>query len=120
MANPGAHAVYVQEVPEQLAPMLVAVSHATPQAPQSLIVVVCVSHPFVSGGDVLQSAYPDAQAVYSHVAVPLATSHDSPWLCIMSQAVLHTSQVFDATAVSQPLVSGAVVSQSAWPGLQPV
>ena len=41
---------------EQLAPLLVFVSHERPHAPQLLAVVICVSQPFVSGGVVLQFA----------------------------------------------------------------
>jgi len=55
-ANPFAHPRYVQSLPEQPAPTLVAVSQERPQAPQLATVVICVSQPFVSGGVLLQSA----------------------------------------------------------------
>jgi hypothetical protein len=44
---------------EHIAPLLCDVSHETPQLPQFCTVVICVSHPLVFGGVVLQSLYPD-------------------------------------------------------------
>jgi hypothetical protein len=111
----------VQLPPEQAAPRLCAPSHARPQAPQLLVVVICVSQPLVSGGVVLQLAYPDPQLVYLQVAPPVPIWQVAPLLCVVSQAIPHALHVADiGTFVSQPLVSGAVVSQSAYPELQPV
>jgi hypothetical protein len=113
--------VYVQLPPEQAVPRLCVESHARPQAPQLVAVVVCVSQPLVSGGVVLQLAYPDAQPVYLQVAPPVPIWHVAPLLCVVSQAIPHALHVADVgTFVSQPLVSGGVVSQSAYPELQPV
>ena len=53
---PGWHPVYVQLPPLHAAPMVVCVSHARPQAPQFVVVVILVSQPFWSGGVELQSA----------------------------------------------------------------
>jgi hypothetical protein len=55
-AKPDWQPVYWQLPPEQLAPVLVFVSHERPHTPQLVGVVVCVSQPFVSGGVVLQLA----------------------------------------------------------------
>jgi hypothetical protein len=45
----------------------------------------------------------------------------APLLCVVSQAIPHALHVADiATLVSQPFVSGGVVSQSAYPELHPV
>jgi hypothetical protein len=55
-AKPIAQPVYVQSLPEHAAPTLVFVSHERPQPPQLAGVVICVSHPLVSGGVSLQSA----------------------------------------------------------------
>jgi hypothetical protein len=62
-AKPVSQAVYWQVVPVHEAPWLCFVSQAAPQALQFAVVVVCVSHPLVSGAVVLQSAYPAAQPV---------------------------------------------------------
>ena len=111
----------MQLPPEQVAPLLCVVSHARPQAPQLLAVVICVSQPLVSGGVVLQLAYPEAQLVYLQVAPPVPIWQVAPLLCAVSQAIPHALQVADiGTLVSQPLVSGGAVSQSAYPELQPV
>ena len=67
MAQP----VYVQLPPAQAAPKLCVESHARPHVPQLFVVVIGVSQPLVSGGVVLQSAYPDAQLVYLQVAPPV-------------------------------------------------
>jgi hypothetical protein len=61
------------------------------------------------------------QLVYLHVAPPEPIWQVAPLLFAVSQAIPHALQVADAaTLVSQPLVSGGVVSQSAYPELQPV
>jgi hypothetical protein len=109
--------VYVQVDPEHAAPALWVVSHASPHAPQLVIVFVGVSQPLVSGAVVLQSAQPAEHPVYLHV-VP---SHVAPVLWVVSQVRPHALQ-FDVVSVcvSQPSESGAVLVQSAQPGLQPV
>jgi hypothetical protein len=55
-AKPVSHPVYWHVVPVHEAPWLCFVSHAAPQALQSVVVVVFVSQPLVSGAVVLQSA----------------------------------------------------------------
>jgi hypothetical protein len=70
------------------APVLCAVSHATPQPPQFAVVDRLVSQPLASGAVVLQSAQPSAQPVYVHT--PLL--HLSPALCVVSHAVAHDPQ----------------------------
>lgn len=117
-AKPAAHPVYWQLPPEQLAPLLVFVSHARPHAPQLVAVVTCVSQPFVSGGVVLQLAKPILQLAY--LQVPVVVSQVGVLLLVVSQDVPHALHVLDAAMVSQPFVSGGVVSQSAKPVLQPV
>jgi hypothetical protein len=102
-------------VPEQVAPMLLFVSQTLAHAPQVSGDDSDVSQPFVSGGVVLQSAQPGAQPVYVHV-VP---EQVCPRLCTVSQPPPHTAQVDPVTCVSQPFVSGGVVSQSAHPGAHP-
>jgi hypothetical protein len=48
-------------------------------------------------------------------------SQIAPLLCVVSQDAPHELHVaIAARCVSQPFVSGAVVSQSTYPGLQPV
>jgi hypothetical protein len=48
-------------------------------------------------------------------------SHAAPLLCVVSHELPHELHVaIVATCVSQPFVSGAVVSQSTYPALQPV
>jgi hypothetical protein len=57
LAQPFTQPPYVHEpLEEQLAPVLVFVSQARPQAPQFDAVVIDVSHPLTSGGVVLQLA----------------------------------------------------------------
>jgi hypothetical protein len=119
-AYPPAQPVYWQLPPLQLAPLLVLVSHARPHAPQFVAVVTCVSQPLVSGGVVLQSAYPCPQLVYLQVAPLLPIWQLAPLLCVVSHDVPHALHVADATFVSQPSVSGLFVSQSAYPELHPV
>jgi hypothetical protein len=118
-ANPGAQPAYVQLLPEQLGLVLVFVSHDRPQAPQSVAVESDVSQPFVSGGVVLQSANPGLQLEYLQVGLPVV-SHVAPTLLVVSHDVPHALHEADATIVSQPFVSGGVVSQSANPASQPV
>jgi hypothetical protein len=108
--------MYVHEVPAQDG-VPVDVSHATPHAPQLVVVVTDVSQPFVLGGAVSQSWKPVAQLEYAHV-VPLQVG---PTLCAVSHTLLHPPQlVVLPRFVSQPFVSGAVVVQSAKPGAHPV
>ncbi len=60
-AHPEAHPwLYVQVVPEQVAPRLCTVSHDWPQTPQ-FMAVTGDSQPFVSASPLSQSAYPGAQ-----------------------------------------------------------
>ncbi len=116
-SQPGLQLVYVHIDPPHEAPLLWVVSHVSPQAPQLEVDPVAVSHPFVSGGVVSQSAHPVAQPAYWHV-VPL---HEAPVLWVVSQTSLHALQfVIVSVAVSQPFVSGAVFVQSAHPGEHPV
>ncbi len=118
-AQPDLHPVYRQLPPEQLAPLLLLVSQLRPQAPQFDAVVMLVSQPFVSGGVLLQSAKPDLQLEYKQTA-PLEVSQVSKLLWIVSHDWPQAAQEAAAVSeVSQPLVSGGVVSQSAYPGLQP-
>jgi hypothetical protein len=125
-SHPGWQPPYVHDElvdePVQLAAVLCKVSQAFPQAPQFAAVESDVSHPLVSGGVVLQLAYPGSQLMYLQVALAPASeiSQTSPTLVAVSHEVpLQTSQVFVATAFSQPFVSAPLVSQSANPGLQP-
>ena len=120
LAKPAAHPVYRQLPPGHVAPLLVAVSHEWPHAPQFETVARDVSQPFVSGGLVLQSANPGSQFVYLHTAPPPDVSHDAPALCTVSQESPQALHVAEAPPVSQPFVSGGVVTQTANPGLQPV
>jgi hypothetical protein len=118
-ANPGSHPVYVQLDPLHAAPVLWAVSHVSPHALQFVVVLVGVSQPSVSGGVLLQSSQPGLQLVYVQRVPPLA--HEAPLLWTVSQVAPQPPQLaVDAVAVSQPFVSGALVSQSAHPGAQPV
>jgi hypothetical protein len=117
-AKPAAQPEYVQLLPEQPGPVLVFVSHARPQAPQLLAVERLVSQPFVSGGVVLQLAKPALQLAY--LQVPVVVSQVGVLLLLVSQDVPHALHEVDAAMVSQPFVSGGVVSQSANPALQPV
>jgi hypothetical protein len=106
----------------QLGFTLCTVSHAFPHAPQFAAVASDVSHPLVSGGVVLQLAYPGSQLEYLQVALAPASeiSQTSPMLVAVSHDLpLQTSHVFVATGFSQPFVSAPLVSQSANPGLQP-
>jgi hypothetical protein len=86
-----------------------------PHPPQLVIDERELSHPSVSGGVLLQSVHPAAQAVYVHVPPEQA----SPRLCVVSQEVPHTLHVVPVVCVSHPLVSGAVVMQSAQPMAHP-
>ena len=79
---------YVHEAPVHDGVPLVML-HATPHAPQLVVVVVEVSHPLVSGAAVLQSAKPGAQLEYEHV-VPL---HVGPTLREVSQTLPQPPQV---------------------------
>jgi hypothetical protein len=115
-AQPVSHPLYVHVVPEHEAPSLCVVSHVWPQAPQLVDPLVAVSQPSRSGGVVLQSAQPAWHPVYEHVA-PL---HDAPTLWALSHASLQPVQLaVVSVGVSQPFVSGAVLSQSAQPVSQP-
>jgi hypothetical protein len=96
-----------------VAPLLFAVSHALAQPPQSVVVFVGVSHPFVLGAVVTQSPQPPLHVyehvVPLHVAVPCVASHTFP-----------QPPQFEVLfrAVSQPFVFGTVLTQSSQPGLQ--
>jgi hypothetical protein len=107
---------YEHVVPLQLAPLLCVVSQTVPQAPQLAGDVKLLSQPSVLGGDLLQSAQPETQPVYVQLVPPQAP----PKLFEASQETPHAEQPADATGVSQPSVSGGVVSQSAQPGAQPL
>ena len=58
--------------------------------------------------------------MYLQVAPPEAIWQVAPLLCAVSHEAPQALHVAMATWVSQPFVSGAVVSQSANPELQPV
>jgi hypothetical protein len=75
-----------------------------------------LSHPFVSGGVVLQSAQPEAHPLY--VQLEMDETQIAPVLCTVSQLWPQAPQLGPDTGVSQPLVSGGVVSQSAHPVAQ--
>ena len=93
--------------------MLCTVSHTLPQPPQ--LAPATVSQPLVSGALVSQLAKPALQLAYVH----LVPSHVAPLLLVESHTLPHPPQlVMVLAAVSQPLVSGAVVVQFAKPGLQ--
>jgi hypothetical protein len=93
------------------------VSQDCPHAPQVVVDPMNVSQPLVSGALVLQSAYPEAQPAYVQV-VPL---QDGISLWDVSQTLPQPAQLSTVlVGVSQPLRSGAVVVQSAKPGLHPV
>jgi hypothetical protein len=97
------------------APVLWAVSHATPQAPQLVIVLSGVSQPPVFGGVVTQSAHPGTHE-YAHV-VPLHVADP----CVVSHTLLHPPQLdIELSDVSHPSASGAVVLQLKYPGWQTV
>jgi hypothetical protein len=116
-AQPEAQPLYVQfEMDEtQIAPVLCTVSQLWPQPPQ-LEAETGVSHPFVSGGVVSQSAHPGAQLLYWQV-VPL---HAGPTLCCVSHASPHAPQLDTVERdVSQPLVSGPASLQWSQPDAQP-
>lgn len=116
-AQPAAQPEYLHVVPLHEAPVLCAVSQASPHALQFEVVSIGVSHPSESGAVVVQSAQPAVQPEYWHV-LPL---HEAPELCVASHVTPHALQfVIAATFVSQPSVSGAVVTQSAQPAVQPV
>jgi hypothetical protein len=108
--------VYEQVVPLQLGPLLCVVSQTVPHAPQLVGDVRLLSQPSVLGGDLLQSAQPETQPVYVQLVPPQAP----PKLCVVSQETPHAPQPAAATGVSQPSVSGGVVSQSAQPGAHPL
>jgi hypothetical protein len=75
-----------------------------------------VSHPLVSGGVVSQSDQPGAHAVYVQV-VPV---HWAPALCAVSHVAWQAPQLaIEVSDVSQPLVLGAELLQSAQPGAHP-
>jgi hypothetical protein len=108
--------MYMHEVPAHDG-VPVVVLHATPHAPQLVVVEVGVSQPSVSGAVLLQSAKPGSQLEYAHV-VPL---HVGPTLWVVSQTLPQPPHVVVlARLVSQPLVSGDVVVQLANPGSQPL
>ena len=99
-------------MPSQLG-VPVVVSHRAPQLPQLDSDNSEVSQPSVSGGVVLQSAYPETHPLYVH-AMPASETHFPPMLWVASQPVApQTAQSVPEIGVSQPLVSGALVSQSA-------
>jgi hypothetical protein len=109
-SHPGLH-VYEHVVPlHEGVPR--AVSHALPQPPQLVVVVVGVSQPTRFGaGVVVQSAHPELQ-VYEHV-VPLHVAVPCPdGLHALPQP---PQLVVVLVGVSQPPVLGAVVTQSAQP-----
>jgi hypothetical protein len=113
LANPALQLPYEHVVPLQVAPLLLVVSHAFPQPPQSVVVLVGVSQPLTFGALVTQSANPPAH-VYEHV-VPLQVAVP----CAVSQTFPHPPQLdVELRAVSQPLVFGTVLMQSSYPGLQ--
>jgi hypothetical protein len=62
--------------PVHEAPVLCVASHASPHALQFAVVLVDVSHPFVSGAVLSQSAKPVSHPVYEQL-VPV---HDGPLL----------------------------------------
>jgi hypothetical protein len=116
LANPILQLVYVHFVPSHAAPLLFVVSHALPQPPQFVIVLTGLLHPSVSGGVVSQLANPTLQLVYLQV-VP---SHVAPLLRVVSHTLPQPVQLNgELSDDSHPFVSGAVVSQSANPALQP-
>jgi hypothetical protein len=82
-------------------------------APQLETELSDVSQPFAFGAAVLQSAHPARQPVYVQVVPPQAP----PMLCTVSQTLPQPPQ-FAAATLSQPLMSGALVSQLANPLLQ--
>jgi hypothetical protein len=115
-AQPVSQPEYTQAVPLHEAPLLWVVSHVSPQAPQ-FVALVEVSQPSRSGAVVLQSANPALQPVYWHV-VPLQLA---PVLWVVSQASPQAVQLAAVSVgVSQPFVSGLVLSQSAHPVSQAV
>jgi hypothetical protein len=62
-AHPGEQLAYEQVVPLHVAPPLCSVSHAAPQAPQLVVVMVAVSQPSGSGAVFVQSANPATHPV---------------------------------------------------------
>ncbi len=97
--------------------MLCAVSQEVPQALHVALATI-VSQPSRSGAVVTQSAYPELQPVYWHV---LPSSHEAPWLCVVSQALPHAPQLPGvASDVSHPSVSAPSALQSAQPGWHPL
>jgi hypothetical protein len=100
----------VQVVPLHAAPLLFTVSHIRPQPLQFVMLVVCVSQPFVFGAVVTQSPQlPEHE--YEHVvplqlAVPCVVSHTRPQP-LQFEVVL--------VGVSHPLVLGAAALQSPQP-----
>lgn len=102
--------LYEQVSPLQLSPVALCGVHAFPQPAQLLVVLVAVAQPPRSGDEPLvQSANPTSH-VYPHF-VPLQ-------VVALEFAALQTSphalqSAVDDRLVSQPLVSGAVVVQSA-------
>ena len=108
-AKPASH-VYEHCVPLQVVGLEFAVGQTFPQPPQSDVDDRDVSHPLVSGAVVSQSAYPGSHPVY----VQPPPVHAAPLLRLVSQAAPQAPQfVTVSICVSQPLVSGGVVTQSA-------
>jgi hypothetical protein len=103
-------------VPSQVRPVLfVDVLHATPQPPQSVVVVVGVSQPLVSGAVALQFANPALHDVYEHAPEP----HEAPLLLVVSHTLPQPPQArMLPVAVSQPFVSAPLMSQFAYPAEQ--
>jgi hypothetical protein len=107
-AYPDEQFAYVQVAPLHMAPVLVAVSQAA-HPPQWDGVFVGVSQPLVLGAAWLQSAYPDEHPEYVQV-VPL---HIAPVLVAVSQPAHPAQWAGVLVGVSQPFVSGGVVTQFA-------
>lgn len=116
LAKPAAQ-VDVQVPGEEQASVAVwVVEHARPHAPQfDVEALVSVSQPSRSGAVVVQSRKLPVQPLYVH-AEPV---QPDGVLCVVSHAAPHAPQ-FDVVfnGVSHPSMSGAVVTQSPWPGLQ--
>ena len=107
----------MHDVPVHEAPMLFVVSQVLPQPAQLVTLVVAVSHPFVSGETLSQSAKPARQPLYEHVDAPRQMG---PVLLTVSHATPHPPQsVVVLSDVSHPSLSGAVFTQSPKPETQP-
>ena len=98
MHTPPAHAVGVD----------VAVSHKFPQPPQSVMVLMGVSHPFEFIASVSQSAKPDLHPVYVH----FPPTQVPPRLCVVSHARVHGAVSMGAVS-SVSSVSAASFASSA-------